>query len=234
MPQHRGPGSPGSGSLLRVDRPPYRGGGLRRQSEASGGSVVARPSRRRVCASASRPSSPMAGARRMDTFRLFNCQRCHEQVRLCRSCFRGQQFCAPCAPLARTESCRAYARAHRQTLAGKLGNARRQAEHRARRRRAPALEVVTHQGSEIAPPGGEPAPSSPVAVASTPAEPEAPPPEEDSHAFLEDAANGAVRPARCSFCGRPLPAFTCRRGTAPPRRRRARRRGARPRIRPRP
>jgi hypothetical protein len=38
------------------------------------------------------------------TFRLYNCRRCFDQVRICSPCDRGHQYCKPCAPLARTES----------------------------------------------------------------------------------------------------------------------------------
>ena len=41
------------------------------------------------------------------TYRLYNCARCAEQVRICRECDRGNQYCAGvCAGLRRRESLR--------------------------------------------------------------------------------------------------------------------------------
>ena len=165
----------------------------------------------------------------MDVYRLFNCRRCHEQVRICRPCYRGQQFCPPCGPLARRESCREYEAAFRSTLAGKLANAQRQSDHRARARAAQAAsEVVTHHGSSIEPfagQGGPPNPAPPSLEEAAAAR--AIQPEVETDAFPMGAAPEPVRAHRCAFCGCPLVAYACRPGVTPPRRRR----GARPRRR---
>lgn len=173
------------------------------------------------------PIQPCGWSWRVDTFVLFSCRRCRGQVRICRSCYRGHQFCEPCAPVARRESCRTYALAHRGTLAGKLGNARRQSEYRKRvreQRRKAAGEPVTHHGSPGEPLAGElglPSAAAPSFEAATPVSQ----PEEAPHAIPVVAAPVPVRTLRCSFCGHVLPEFAVRPGFAPP----AQRRGARPR-----
>jgi hypothetical protein len=39
-----------------------------------------------------------------ETFRLFNCRRCHCQLRLCSECDRGDLYCADCALFCRAEA----------------------------------------------------------------------------------------------------------------------------------
>jgi hypothetical protein len=157
------------------------------------------------------------------------------QLGLCRSCYRGQEFCRPCAVVARRESCREYERTYRGSLAGKLGNARRQADYRQRKRAERlAAAVVTHQGSgssaesgqerppiAVEPTGGDlAAASSPPVADASGASPTAQP--EVTHA-IRFSQPEPVRLERCSFCGCVLPAFARRPGAG------RRRWGARPR-----
>jgi hypothetical protein len=74
--------------------------------------------------------------------RLFNCARCHKQLRVCRRCDHGQRYCPdPCARQARRQCLRAAGRLYQQSFRGRLQHARRQARWRECRR-----QKVTHQG----------------------------------------------------------------------------------------
>jgi len=80
------------------------------------------------------------------TARLFLCARCRAQVVICRSCDRGQIYCAAgCARDARREAGRAAGRRYQASDRGRLAHALRARRYRARRR------SVTHQGSPHAP-----------------------------------------------------------------------------------
>lgn len=173
----------------------------------------------------------------MDDFFLLNCRRCHQQLRICGSCYRRHELCRPCARVARRESCREYERTYRMSLAGKLGNARRQADLRDRRRKArAAAQVVTHHDRPTEPDGRQA--SLPIAAPSTtgPAALASQPPAAVSTSASAPAAQLEVKtdalhvlvpePARlerCSFCRRPLGRYARRPD-------RAARRGARPRL----
>ncbi len=75
--------------------------------------------------------------------RLYQCARCLGQVIICRSCDRGNVYCANgCAEQARSASLRRAAKRYRSTRRGRHTNADRQRRFRARQR-----EKVTHQGS---------------------------------------------------------------------------------------
>ena len=73
--------------------------------------------------------------------RIFNCARCHQEVRICRNCDRGNRYCARCAPLARAESQRAAGALYQKTEAGRLNHKVRQERYRDR-----LTEKVTHHG----------------------------------------------------------------------------------------
>jgi hypothetical protein len=77
------------------------------------------------------------------TYRLYSCGRCATQVRICRDCDRGNQYCAgDCARIRRRESvCRAGAR-FQSSCRGALLHAARQSAWRER-----LVQKVTHQGS---------------------------------------------------------------------------------------
>lgn len=80
--------------------------------------------------------------------RVYSCARCHERVRICQSCDRGQAYCSPeCSAAMRRERQRQAARRYRATVDGRQRNAERQRRHRARQRLPIA---VTHHGDTAA------------------------------------------------------------------------------------
>jgi len=73
-------------------------------------------------------------------YRLFNCARCHRQVKICRSCDRGNIYCGKdCAREQRRVSLRRAGRGYQATFRGRLNHAARQMTYRVRRARK-----VTH------------------------------------------------------------------------------------------
>jgi hypothetical protein len=77
------------------------------------------------------------------TYRLYNCGRCAEQVRICRRCDRGNQYCAGvCAALRRRESLRRAAERYQRSARGACAHAARQRAWRERQ-----TQEVTHHGS---------------------------------------------------------------------------------------
>jgi hypothetical protein len=135
-----------------------------------------------------------------ESYRLYNCGRCAQQVQICRYCDRGNQYCAgECARIRRRESlCRA-ARRYQDSYRGASRHAARQRIWRERRVK------VTHQGSL----------GSVVAIivvsisiTTTP----------ETHADIDcvvaprglgrwPVRRRAVARARCCFCGRELSRF---------------------------
>ena len=77
------------------------------------------------------------------SYRLYSCQRCARQVRICGACDRGNRYCAEgCAQIRRRETrCRA-SRRYQQSYHGALKHAARQSAWRRRQQ-----QKVTHQGS---------------------------------------------------------------------------------------
>lgn len=73
--------------------------------------------------------------------RIFNCERCHQEVVICRRCDRGNRYCPPCAPLARAEKQRAAGKQYQQKEAGRLNHKVRQEHYRAR---------LAKEGEEVA------------------------------------------------------------------------------------
>jgi hypothetical protein len=154
-----------------------------------------------------------------ETYRLYSCRRCAEQVRICRDCDRGNQYCArQCAPMRRRESLRRAGQRYQRSRRGACRHAARQRAWRERR-----MQKVTHHGSL--------SPAVPVTVAVSSIQ-SAPPgihediksveprvqPHDTGHVALELAAAHVHarwhthRTARlpgqgCSFCGRALPPF---------------------------
>lgn len=132
------------------------------------------------------------------SYRLYSCARCRSQVRICRNCDRGNQYCArACAVERRVESVRRAGSRYQSTRAG----ARRHAD-RQRRWRARQSQEVTHQGSILAivectiPVIVIPAP---VARAQLQiANPSA----------VHSGGTAAERQSLCSFCGSVLPRLT--------------------------
>ena len=137
------------------------------------------------------------GTRREPAYRLYNCQRCAVQVRICQSCDHGNIYCAEgCAQICRRES-------QRQTQAryqkGRRGASRHAARQRRwRERRGAPAQIVTHQGSSIA--------LSACIVTVSPVTVSQP---TDASA-VEPELPRKVRPplACCAFCGAPLPVWT--------------------------
>src|SRR2546426_5871150 len=73
--------------------------------------------------------------------RIFNCERCHQEIAICRRCDRGNRYCPACAPLARGEKQRAAGAVYQKTEAGRLNHKVRQERYRGR-----LAEKVTHHG----------------------------------------------------------------------------------------
>jgi hypothetical protein len=77
------------------------------------------------------------------SYRLYSCARCAAQVRICRSCDRGNRYCAEgCAQLSRRESLRRAGARYQQSYRGACSHALLPPRLRARR-----AQKVTHQGS---------------------------------------------------------------------------------------
>jgi hypothetical protein len=154
-----------------------------------------------------------------ETYRLYSCRRCAEQVRICRDCDRGNQYCArQCAPMRRRESLRRAGQRYQRSRRGACRHAARQRAWRERQ-----MQKVTHQGSL------PPVVPVTVAVSSIRSTPQGAhediksfesrmQPHERGRVALELVAlrvparwhtHRTVRPpARgCSFCGRALPHF---------------------------
>jgi len=75
------------------------------------------------------------------TARLYQCVRCHKQVKICSMCDRGNIYCGQyCAILARTHALARAGSRYQNTFIGKLRHAARQARYR---------KKVTHQGSPL-------------------------------------------------------------------------------------
>jgi hypothetical protein len=134
------------------------------------------------------------GALGEPTYRLYNCQRCGVQVRICRRCDHGNLYCAgECARIRRRESLRRAGARYQRTRRGACCHAARQQAWRARG------QEVTHQGY----PGGERCRSvsnHPMTVME-PTDAYRAEPDHASHLESETLA-------RCAFCRALLPAWT--------------------------
>jgi hypothetical protein len=152
-----------------------------------------------------------------NTYRLYSCRRCAQQVSICRDCDHGNIYCAgECAQICRRDSKRRAAKHYQLSQRGASRHAARQSAWRERQ-----AQEVTHQGSL---PGAE----MPIVAISTQTTTQAthahilaiqPPLQLHSapraglsaaHAHMQASrhAHRLVAPAqRCSFCWRALPAF---------------------------
>jgi hypothetical protein len=139
------------------------------------------------------------GAGEEQSYRLYSCRRCARQVRICRRCDRGNQYCAgECAGERRRESLRRAGARYQLSFRGACCHAARQRRWRMRRG-----QKVTHQGS----PQGLGALIVAARLTAT----------AGTHVQNPSvtAFDAAERPdawrvwvqARCSFCGRRLPRF---------------------------
>jgi hypothetical protein len=133
------------------------------------------------------------------SYRLYSCGRCAQQVRICCECDRGNLYCAgECALIRRSESLRRAGARYQLSYRGACYHAARQRRWRARR-----VQKVTHQGS--------PETVFAVTVAGSLTAAQGTHVQSSSVTAFDAAARpGAWRvhgQARCSFCGRGLSRF---------------------------
>ena len=152
------------------------------------------------------------------SYRLYSCRRCAQQVSICRDCDHGNIYCAgECAQICRRESTRRAAEHYQLSQRGASRHAARQSAWRERQ-----AQKVTHQGSL---PGAETPIVAAICTQTTTegthadSSPMQPPPQLHSapraglraaqaHMQARWHAHRMVAPAqRCSFCWRALPAF---------------------------
>ena len=128
------------------------------------------------------------------TYRLYQCDRCHAAVQICRHCDHGNRYCAgACAGVRRRESLRRAAHRYQSSRRGAHRHAARQSAWRARQQ-----QKVTHHGSLPV------APAATVAVTFTAVT------SPRDHAQLHAPARHHPDPhahLRCSFCHCVLPPF---------------------------
>lgn len=146
-----------------------------------------------------------------ETYRLYNCGRCAQQVQICRDCDRGNQYCAgECARIRRRESQRRAGRRYQGSYRGACRHAARQRVWRERHAK------VTHQGSFA--PGGAVIVVSTLTTTSQETHADiacvAAPPSATAYELVAPRAERrwgvdrrAVARARCCFCGRVLSRF---------------------------
>jgi len=156
----------------------------------------------------------------VESFRLFNCARCHCQIKICTWCDRGNVYCPACAVEAKLERLRRAGGKYQRTPRGRLKHAARQRSYLVRRKK------MTHRGS---PKGSlelplRARPASKVRIQS--AGREEVPDERESEVSSTRAVPLSPGSVRCDFCGRLCGEFARR---AP-----IRRRGTAARIRRRP
>lgn len=134
------------------------------------------------------------------SYRLYSCRRCARQVRICRYCDRGNQYCAgECAGIRRRESLRRAGERYQLSHRGACGHAARQRAWRARQ-----AQKVTHQGS-VAGTAAAIVTTRSITVTDHHADP----------ACVDPRAAVVARPSpwrvpppvRCCFCRRPLSRF---------------------------
>lgn len=132
------------------------------------------------------------------SYRLYSCRRCAAQVRICSDCDRGNQYCAgDCAPIRRRESVYRAGIRFQSSFRGALLHAARQSAWRERR-----TQKVTHQGSVLG--------IDALIVVAIPTT------TEERHVDLASLPAPPHQPRtvpavhHCSFCWRPLPAFSRR------------------------
>jgi hypothetical protein len=134
---------------------------------------------------------------REPAYRLYNCERCQVQVRICERCDHGNVYCAgECASIRRRESVRRAQARYQRSRRGARRHADRQRRWRSRQRQEP--KIVTHQGSPFTVTQCILAASAVIQNQPADASPDEP-----------DQAP-KIRPQidRCAFCGTTLPAWT--------------------------
>jgi hypothetical protein len=134
---------------------------------------------------------------REPAYRLYNCQRCEVQVRICERCDHGNVYCAgECAQIRRRESRRRAQARYQRSRGGARRHAARQRRWRERQRQK--LKIVTHHGSPITVTQCIVAVSPVMQSQPTDASPYKPEQRPKIHPPLE----------RCAFCGAGLPEWT--------------------------
>lgn len=163
-----------------------------------------------------------------ESYRLFNCARCHCQAKICRSCDHGNIYCPVCSEVAEQERLLRAGAKYQRTERGRLNHAARQQKYEA------LQEKMTHRGPPISPPELPPQARSAAKVLKQPAEREEVLDEKESEVsptpevVPAPAVAGPSGAVCCDFCGQPCGEFARR---APLRRRGA---STRSRRRPRP
>jgi len=76
-----------------------------------------------------------------ESFRIFNCARCHQQVKICRNCDRGNRYCRTCGEVARQESIKRAQVRYQGGPQGREFNRCRQKRSRQRARSESVLDL---------------------------------------------------------------------------------------------
>ena len=133
---------------------------------------------------------------REPVYRLYNCERCQVQVRICERCDHGNIYCAgECAKIRRRESLRRAQARYQRSRGGARRHAARQRCWRERQRDEP--KIVTHQGSRLS--------LIPCIVWVSALMRSQPLDASTSESAPERQIPGSV--AHCAFCGAALPAW---------------------------
>ena len=134
---------------------------------------------------------------REPAYRLYNCERCAVQVRICERCDYGNVYCAgECARIRRRESQRRAQARYQRSRQGARRHAARQRRWRERQRQK--TKIVTHQGS--------PAAVTQCIVAVSPVIQSQP---IDASPYKSEQRPKIHPPLeQCAFCGAVLPAWT--------------------------
>jgi hypothetical protein len=131
-----------------------------------------------------------------ESFRLYSCQRCHAQVRLCVKCDHGNLYCPPCAERVPVLNHRRASARYQLTPRGARAHAARQKAYR--ERKAQPGQKVTDEGcSKTGPPRTVPALIGSIAVS-----------HDVSSAYAPSRAlpvRDALESLRCDFCHALLP-----------------------------
>ena len=135
------------------------------------------------------------GALREPTYRLYSCQRCGVQVRICARCDHGNIYCAgECSGIRRRESLRRAQARYQRSRRGATLHAARQRTWRARR-----WQEVTHQGCASGARCGSV--SAPAMLDRDR--------RDEGHQVVANSTTDSLDPlARCAFCAAPLPVWT--------------------------
>jgi hypothetical protein len=78
-----------------------------------------------------------------ESFRIFNCARCYQQVKICRNCDRGNRYCSSCSEVARQESIKRAQVRYQNSSQGQELNRCRQKRSRQRARSASKVALCT-------------------------------------------------------------------------------------------